>query len=68
MEYIEQSKSQFTKDWIKYFLNLELPDVIVSRYANINPLDVVWQVYQICVLRHNPDNIQEFYWAITLQR
>lgn len=45
--------------WIKHFLGLYLPDVKVSRYADTTPLDVVWEVYRICVLRHNPENIQE---------
>jgi hypothetical protein len=47
------------KAWIKYFLNLELPDVTVSRYSDTNPLDVIWEVYKICVLRINPEKIKE---------
>ena len=47
------------KAWIKYFLNLELPDVTVSRYSDTNPLDVVYEVYRICVLKQNPENIKE---------
>lgn len=47
------------KNWIKYHLALELPDVTVSRYSDTNPLDVIWEVYRICVLKNNPDNIQE---------
>jgi hypothetical protein len=47
------------KAWIKHFLGLYLPDVKVSRYADTTPLDVVWEVYRICVLRQNPENIQE---------
>lgn len=47
------------KAWIKYFLGLELPDVTVSRYSDTNPLDVIWEVYRICVLRQNPTKIQE---------
>ena len=50
---------QELKNWIKYHLNLELPDVTVSRYSDTNPLDVIWEVYRICVLKQNPDNIQE---------
>jgi phage terminase large subunit len=45
--------------WIRYFLGLSLPDVTVSRFADTNPLDVIWQVYSICVLKQNPENIQE---------
>jgi len=47
------------KAWIKYFLNLELPDVTVSRYSDTNPLDVIFEVYDICVNRNNPENIKE---------
>ena len=47
------------KAWIKYFLNLELPDVTVSRYSDTNPLDVIWEVYDICVNNNNPDKIKE---------
>src|ERR1035437_5473866 len=47
------------KAWIKHFLYLELPDITVSRFSDTNPLDVIWEVYRICVLKQNPDNIQE---------
>jgi hypothetical protein len=47
------------KAWIKHFLGLALPDCTVSRYADTNPLNVIWEVYNICVNRKNPDNIQE---------
>ena len=47
------------QNWIKYHLDLYLPDVTVSRYSDTNPLDVIWEVYKICVLKQNPDNIQE---------
>ncbi len=45
--------------WIKYHLGLELPDCTVSRYANTNPFDVIWELYQVIVLKKNPDNIEE---------
>lgn len=47
------------KAWIKYFLSLELPDVTVSRYSDTNPLDVIWEVYDICVNKNNPTDIKE---------
>lgn len=47
------------KAWIKFFLGLELPDVSVSRYADTNPLMVIWEVYDICVNKNNPNNIQD---------
>ena len=53
-----KTKEEF-KAWIKYFLNLELPDVTVSRYSDTNPLDAIWEVYSICVLKDNKENIKE---------
>lgn len=47
------------KAWIKYFLNLELPDVTVSRYSDTNPLMVIWEVYDICVNKNNPEKVKE---------
>lgn len=47
------------KAFIKYFFNLSLPDVTVSRYSDTNPLDVIWEVYRICVLKQNPENIKD---------
>lgn len=49
------------KNWVKFFffLELDLPDVTVSRHATTNPLDVVWQIYDICVNKNNPKNHQE---------
>jgi hypothetical protein len=47
------------KAWIRYFLNLSLPDVTVSRYSDTNPFQVIWEVYDICVNRNNPGNIKE---------
>lgn len=65
---IEQERVLFLKPcknrdelraWIKHFLSLSLPDVTVSRYSDTNPLDVIWEVYNICVNRKNPENINE---------
>jgi len=47
------------KAWIHYHLGLDLPDCTVSRYADSNPLDSIWQIYDICVNNNNPDNIEE---------
>lgn len=47
------------KAWIKYHLDLHLPDKTVSRYADSNPFDIIWELYQICVLKNNPQNIEE---------
>lgn len=53
-----KTREQFS-NWVKYFLGLHLPDHVVSRYADTTPLDVAWEVYRICVLRDNPEDIQE---------
>jgi hypothetical protein len=45
--------------WIQFHLKFYLPDCTVSRYSDTNPLDIVWEVYRICVLKQNPDNIKE---------
>jgi len=47
------------KAWIRHFLFLELPDCTVSRYSDTNPLQVIWEVYDICVNANNPENIKE---------
>lgn len=47
------------KNWVKYHLNFDLPDNTVSRYADTNPLDAVWEIYDICVNKVNPNNIDE---------
>lgn len=47
------------KAWIKRFFGLELPDCTVSRYADTNPLDLIWEIYEMCVIRNNPQNIKE---------
>jgi hypothetical protein len=53
-----KSKAEL-KNWIKYHLKLDLPDCTVSRYADTDPLDAIWQIYDICVNNNNPDEIQE---------
>ena len=45
--------------WIKYHIGMDLPDTVVSRYAQTSPLQVVWEIYSICVLKDNPNEIQE---------
>lgn len=47
------------KAWIKFFLGLDLPDCTVSRYADSNPLDIIWEIYNLCVHKKNPHNIEE---------
>jgi hypothetical protein len=47
------------KNWIRYHLGMDLPDITVSRYADTNPLDSVWQIYDICVNGNNPNMVDE---------
>lgn len=50
---------QDLKNFIKYFFNLHLPDCRVSRYADATPFHAIWEVYDICVNKNNPNNIQD---------
>lgn len=36
------------KNWLLFFLNVDLADCTVSRFATTNPLDMVWEIYQFC--------------------
>jgi hypothetical protein len=53
-----QTKEELSK-FIQLFFGLHLPDTTVSRYADTNPLDIIWKVYDICVNKNNPDDIEE---------
>ena len=37
------------RNWIKIFLQVDLPDTTVDPESNSNPLDMVWRVYQTAV-------------------
>ena len=50
---------QELKNFTKYFFNLQLPDQTVSRYADSNPFNALWEMYNITVLENNPDDIRE---------
>lgn len=45
--------------FIQYFFGLSLPDCTVSRYADTNPFEVIWAIYDICVNKNNPDHHKE---------
>jgi hypothetical protein len=53
-----ETKEELAK-FIQVFFGLHLPDVTVSRYADTNPLDIIWEVYDICVNKRNPFDIEE---------
>jgi hypothetical protein len=46
-------------NFIQLFFGFHLPDCIVSRYSDTSPLDVVWEVYDICANKNNPADIDE---------
>lgn len=50
---------QDLKNFIKYFFGLHLPDEKVSRYADTTPFHAIWEAYDICVNKNNPQNVQE---------
>jgi len=45
--------------FITFFFGLKLPDHTVSRYADTNPFDMIWRIYDICVNKNNPDDIKD---------
>jgi hypothetical protein len=53
-----KSKAELSK-FIQLFFGLHLPDQTVSRYADTNPLQIIWEVYDICVNKNNPEDIEE---------
>jgi hypothetical protein len=40
-------------NFVKFFFNLHLPDMNVSRYTDTNPFDALWELYQVSVLGKN---------------
>lgn len=53
-----KSKAELSK-FIQLFFGLHLPDQTVSRFADTNPLHIIWEVYNICVNKDNPEDIEE---------
>lgn len=45
------------------FLDVDLADCVVSRYATSTPLDMVWDIYQFCVNDTNDEPLSTFYIA-----
>lgn len=52
-----------TKDelykFIQYFFGLSLPDCTVSRFADANPFEIIWRIYDMCVNQNNPNDVKE---------
>jgi hypothetical protein len=63
LEKQEMAKIMFTvvdsasdlKDWIKIFLNLEIPDYITDQESTSNPMDAIWSIYN--VFRENSGDV-----------
>jgi hypothetical protein len=43
------------KNWILGFLDVDLADCKVSRYATSTPLDMTWEIYEFCANQTNDD-------------
>lgn len=41
------------KNWLKGYLDVDLADCKVSRFATATPLDMVWDIYQLCASEDN---------------
>lgn len=53
-----ETKEELSK-FIQVFFGMHLPDHTVSRFADTNPLQIIWEVYDITVNKNNPDGIEE---------
>lgn len=53
-----KTKDELSK-FIQLFFGLHLPDQTVSRFADTNPLHIIWEVYDICVNKNNPEDVEE---------
>src|ERR1017187_2679150 len=53
------------KQWLLNYLDVDLADCIVSRYATSTPLDMVWDIYSFCSKTDNADEepLSTFYIA-----
>lgn len=67
----EKAKILFTKmpnkealgSWIRVFLGLDIPDGIVDPTSNCTPLQMIWEVYERCILNDNPEFNRVLYYA-----
>lgn len=53
-----QTKEEL-KHFVKYFFNLHLPDVRVSRFADTSPFEFLWYLYDILVNNNRPEGVNE---------
>lgn len=48
---------QHLQDWLREFLNVDLPDTIVDPNSNSCPLDLIWEIYEKAIDGHD-ENFQ----------
>src|ERR1700677_4212340 len=51
------------KNWLKLFLDIELPDCTVDPTSNSNPFDLLWEIYTKARLNDDEDYTQVLNWA-----
>lgn len=51
------------RQWCKFFIDVDLADCIVSRFATTTPLDMVWEIYQFCANESHQEPQSYFYIA-----
>jgi len=51
--------SRELRNWVNYFLGMEIPNCKVSRYADSTPAHMIWEIYKLAVLKQNPDQVKE---------
>ncbi len=56
------SKKELHK-WLKVFLGYDIPDAVVDEDSDSCPMDMIWEVYEKCMLNNDPDFDRVLYWA-----
>lgn len=51
------------KHWLLYYLDVDLADCIVSRFATSTPLDMVYDIYKFCDSKDIDEPLSTFYIA-----
>ncbi len=49
--------------WLKTYLDIDLADCTVSRYANTNPLNAAWEVYSYALMNKSKEPLNVLYVA-----
>jgi hypothetical protein len=51
------------KNWLLYFIDVDLADCTVSHFSTSNPLDMVWEIYSFCKENNSVDPMTVYYIA-----